>query len=83
MKCLVADIIDDRGQWQWETFAHFLRIQMIMILAGDNRPTSQMKGDKAYSRHSIGGHFSLKSAYLIQEESRATQQQHGPLWNII
>jgi hypothetical protein len=56
---------------------------MIMILAGDDRPTSQMTGDKAYSRHLIGGHFSVKSAYLIQEESRATQQQHDPLWNII
>jgi len=83
INCTVADMVDNRGQWQWETFAHLLPIQVLMILAGYNPPTPQLGGDKAYWRHSPGGQFSVKSAYLIQEDSTVSQQQFDPLWHII
>jgi hypothetical protein len=48
LNCSVADMVDDRGQWQWETFAHFLPIQVILILAGYNPSTPQLGEDKVY-----------------------------------
>jgi hypothetical protein len=48
LNCSIADMVDDGGQWMWETFAHLLPFQVVMILVGYNPPTSYMGGDKAY-----------------------------------
>jgi len=48
LNCSIADMVDDGGQWMWETFAHLLPFQVVMVLVGYNPRTSYIGGDKAY-----------------------------------
>jgi hypothetical protein len=34
LNCSIADMVDDGGQWMWETFAHLLPFQVVMVLVG-------------------------------------------------
>jgi hypothetical protein len=48
LNCSIADMVDDGGQWMWETFANLLPFQVVMVLVTSNPRTSYIGGDKAY-----------------------------------
>uniref|UniRef100_A0A6N2MJB1 Reverse transcriptase zinc-binding domain-containing protein n=1 Tax=Salix viminalis TaxID=40686 RepID=A0A6N2MJB1_SALVM len=77
----VADMVDDRGKWKWEEFAHLIPMPIVMGIAGHIPPTQDMIADSMIWDHSPNGNFKTKTAYGLQNDRRLMDQD--PIWKVI
>uniref|UniRef100_A0A6N2NKD1 Reverse transcriptase zinc-binding domain-containing protein n=1 Tax=Salix viminalis TaxID=40686 RepID=A0A6N2NKD1_SALVM len=77
----VAEMVDGRGNWKWEVFAHLLTVQTVMGIAGYIPPRQDALEDSVVWDLSANGSFNVKTAYLVREEGETMDQD--PIWRIV
>lgn len=43
VNCSVVDMLEDGKHWKWDSFAHLLHVQVVMLLAGYPPPSQNME----------------------------------------
>jgi hypothetical protein len=81
--CTVADMVGSNNQWLWGSFAHFLPVQVLMIMESHPPPTVDLTDDSVFWRHSTNGSFSIHSAYDSQVSNVHQKHSLTPLWKLI
>eukprot|EP00258_Populus_trichocarpa_P027694 XP_024443713.1 uncharacterized protein LOC112324533 [Populus trichocarpa] len=77
----VADMVDDRGNWKWDVFAHLIPMQIVMSIVGYTPPMQDGIDDTVGWDHSSNGKLTVRTAYMVLEERGEMDQD--PIWRLI
>jgi ribonuclease HI len=77
----VADMVDDRGNWKWDVFAHLIPMQIVMSIVGYTPPMQDGIDDMVGWDHSSNGKLTVRTAYMVLEERGEMDQD--PIWRLI
>ena len=74
-------MVDGRGNWKWDVFAHLIPMQIVMSIVGYTPPMQDGIDDTVGWDHSSNGKLTVRTAYMVLEERGEMDQD--PIWRLI
>lgn len=79
----MVEFVTVDNKWKWEAFAHFLHIQVLMVMTIYPPPFDCINEDLVYKMLTSKGVFILHSTYNSQVYNMHQLKDLHPLWKLI